>query len=134
MDKRIQTLCYSLEAKIQAAYEESITIEEAEKLAAEFLHAQLRVAEALRVASLDARMRKQGVKAIRAAMYLEEVRKTEKKPSDVMLDALVTSNEIVGGEQTAFDTAEVEAEALQNYLRIFEAAHVFFRQISKASG
>lgn len=133
MDKKIQTLCASLEAKIQAAYTESVTIEEAEKLAAEFLHAQMRVAEHLRTASLDARMRKAGMKAVRAAVYLDGVSGHDKKPSDTLLLAQVDTNAIVAREQNEFDKSEAESESLQNYLRIFVAAHVFFRQMSRAT-
>lgn len=117
--------------EIKAAYESSVTIEEAEKLAGKFLHAQLLVAEKLHQADLDARMRKSGVKALKAAVYLEAATKTEKKPSDVMLMALVDSDKLVLDEQGSFDKAEVDKNALENYLSVFREAHIFFRGVAK---
>lgn len=120
-----------LEKIIQAAYEEGVTLDEAEKLAGRFLHAQLKVAEELRVADLDARMRKTGLKALKAALYLEEVKKNEKKPSDTLLQHTVDANELTQNEQNSFDAAEVERDRLQNYLNVFKEAHVYFRGIAK---
>lgn len=130
----LEAFCSALEEKIKDAYEQSITITEAEKLAGEFLHAQMYIARALQTRSLDARMRKQGVKAIRAGVYLEGAMAGDKKPSDVLLNAQVDADERVKLAQGQFDTAEVEAEALQNYFRIFESAHVYFRQLSRSNG
>ncbi len=129
----IEEFCQALETKIKNAYEESITVEEAEKLAAEFLHAQMIITKELQRASLDARMRRQGLKAIKAAVYLEGAKQGEKKRSDVLLSAEVDRDEIVAAEQIAFDEAEVEAEALQNYFRIFESSHVYFRNVAKGT-
>lgn len=123
----------ALTAEIQAAYEESVTMDKAERLAGRFLHGMILATDEIRVVDLDARMRKSGVKAIRAAVYLEEVRKNEKKPSDVLLDALVNSSREVQAAQDALDNAEVLRDQLQNYYNIFNQAHVFFRQTSKAS-
>lgn len=123
-----------LENKIKDAYESSITITEAEKLAGEFLVAQMKVNAKIRVLALDARMRKQGVKAIRASVYLEKARAVEKKPSDSWLDSEVQRDPLVLTEQKSFDEAETEAEMYQNYLRIFDSCHVYFRQLSKSNG
>jgi ABC-type metal ion transport system substrate-binding protein len=120
-----------LKDKIKAIYESGVSLDEAEKLAAEFLHAQLEVSEDLRKADLDARMRKAGLKAIRAAVYLEEVKKSEKKPSDVLLEAIVNSDKIVNDEQTAFDEAEVNRNQLQTYLDVFREAHIYLRGVAK---
>jgi len=119
--------------EIQKSYEEGVTVEHAERLAGKFLHAQMTVAEHLRVADLDARMKKTGVKAIKAAIYLETVQKSDKKPSDVMIDAYVHRNELVQAEQKSMDEAEVDRDLLQNYLNIFNQAHVHFRTISRQS-
>jgi hypothetical protein len=120
-----------LEDKIKSAYEEGTTIDEAEKLAAEFLYAQMSVAKLLQAADLDARMRKTGVKAIKAAIYLSEVQKADKKPSDVLLEQTVNTNELVTGEQNAYDEAEVNKEALERQYNIFRESHIYFRGISK---
>lgn len=123
-----------LEKIIQNAYESGTTIEEAERLAARFLHAQLQVSTELSKASLDARMRKSGLKAVRAAVYLEEATKGDKKPSDVMLDALVNRHEVVQSEQDEFDKAEVKTAELERLYSIYGNAHVYFRQVSRVQG
>ena len=116
---------------IQSAYESSLTIPEAEKHAARFLSAQMDIAEGLAKIDLDVRSRKNGLKAIKSAVYLEHAMKDTKKPSDVMLDALVSQSSLVQAEQDAFDTLEVERNRLDNYLSIFKDAHIFFRGVSK---
>lgn len=127
MDKLIK----ELELKIEESYESGITLEEAEKLAAKFLRAQILISRELQKTDLDSRMKKSGVKALKAALYLVEVQKTDKKPSDVLLGNLVDSNELVVGEQNAFDTAETRRDELERYYNIFREAHVHYRQVSK---
>lgn len=124
-------LCKDLEDKIKTAYTEGTTLEEAEKLAGEFLYAQIKVSQELKAADLDSRMRKSGVKAVRAAIYMEAATKGDKKPSDVLLEALVNMNELVQGEQTAFDSAEASRDDLERYYNIFREAHVHFRTVAK---
>lgn len=126
-----KTLYAELTNDIKRAYEEGVDMPEAEKLAVKFLHAQLELSHELRVADLDARMKRTGVKAIKAAVYMEAATAGEKKPSDVMLDAKVNLDPLVQKEQDAFDTAEVDRDALQNYFNIFKEAHIFFRGVAK---
>lgn len=131
MNTELMEFCKGLEADIVNAYESACTIEEAEKLAAKFLSAQLRLANQLRTADLDARMRKAGLKAIKATVYMEAATSSEKKPTEAALASMVDSNKIVMGEQASFDKAEVDKDLLQNYFQVFREAHVFFRGISK---
>lgn len=126
-----QDLCKKLEAKIQASYEEGVTVLEAERLAGEFLSAQIQVSNELKRADLSARMRKSGLKAIRAAVYLNVVQTAEKRPTEAQTAAMVDSDEIVSTEQTSFDTAEVERDALERYYSIFQNAHIYYRGIAK---
>lgn len=133
MEITVIELLKQLEAKIQNSYLEGTTLEEAEKLAAEFLFAQMQVSGELQKLDLDARMRKSGVKAIRAVIYMEAATKDPKKPSDVMLDAIVNMNEIVSGEQTALDEAESKKAALERYYDIFVNAHIYYRGIAKGN-
>lgn len=118
---------------IQKSYESGITIEEAEKLAGKFLNAQIQVANELQKVDLDSRMKKSGVKAVKAAVYMEAAIKTDKKPSDVMLEQLINKNEIVASQQELLDIAEVEKDKLYNYLSIFREAHIHYRSIAKGS-
>lgn len=124
-------LCESLEQKIKASYESGTTIEEAEKLAAEFLGAQMRVSTELATSDLDSRMRKSGVKAIRAAVYTDACSKSDKKPTESALDHILNINDLVQGEQLEFDRAEVRRDELERYYNIFREGHIYFRGIAK---
>ena len=126
-------LCEELTNQIQDSYESGITMEEAEKLAGKFLYAQIQVSEELKKSDLDARMRKSGLKAIRAAVYLDAATKGDKKPSDVLLEHLINQTPEVNQSQDGMDKAESERDHLQNYLNIFKDAHIHFRSIAKGS-
>lgn len=123
--------CKELEADIQNAYTSAVATEEAELLAAKFLRAMIVVGRAVSDADLDTRMRKTGLKAIKAAVYLQEATKGDKKPSDVMLEALVNKATLVVDSQEAFDRAEVYKNELENYLSVAREAHVYFRGVAK---
>lgn len=131
MTEELFLLCEDLENDIKKTYEEGVSLDQAEKLAAKFLYAQIKITEALSVQDLDTKMKKSGVKAVRAAIYMSEATKGEKKPSDTFLQSLVDMNEIVGTEQRSLDESEVKRNSLENYFNIFKDAHVYFRQISK---
>ena len=128
---KFKELCIELEEKIQKSYEEGVTMEAAEKLAGEFLVAQLRTSEELKSADLDSRLRKTGVKAVRAAIYLDIVQKSEKKPTEAQIEATINTDKIVSSEQESFDKAEVERDSLERYYNIFREGHIHFRGISK---
>lgn len=116
---------------IKRSYEEGVTVEEAERLAGKFLHAQITVGNELRAVDLDARMKKQGVKAIRSAVRMNETAKHEKKPTEGTLEDIVNTDELVQGEQSSLDCLEVYRDELQNYLSVFNQAHHHFRAIAK---
>ena len=120
-----------LKAIVEKAYAEGTTLEEAERLAAHFLGAQMRVAEELAQIDLDSRMKKSGLKAIKAAVYMEAVSKADKKPAEGWLENHVALNELVGEAQTSFDTADSRKVSLEVYLGIFKDAHIYFRGIAK---
>lgn len=126
-------LCESLEAKIQNSFEQGTSLEEAERLAAEFLYAQLQVSKELEAKDLDARMRKSGLKAVRAATYLDKRQNSDAKPTEAALAAMVDSSELVVAEQDALDTAEVSRDALERYYNIFSNAHIYYRGVAKGS-
>lgn len=119
--------------KIKSSYESGITTIEAEKLAGEFLYAQIQVSTQLAKLDLDAKMRKSGVKAVRSAVRSEEVKKHEKKPTESALDDVVNLNEIVQSEQDKLDNAEVSRDELDRLFNIFKEAHIHFRTIAKGS-
>lgn len=129
----ISLLVKDLETDIQSAYEQGVTMEQAERLAAKFLAAQIKIAEALRVFDLDAKMKKSGTKAIKAAVYLSEIQGKEKKPTEAQLTAIIDSSEIVTQQQEALDTAEVDRDFLQNILNIAKDGHIFLRTVARGT-
>lgn len=126
-----EELATNLEKKIQKSYEEGITMEEAEKLAGEMLHAQMQLSSLLRSADLDSRMKKNGVKAAKAAAYLGSIPADGKKPTEAQLEHLVNTDKAVNVEQKHFDEAEVGRDNLDRYYNIFRDAHIHFRSIAK---
>lgn len=123
--------CKQLESKIASTYEEGVTLEQAEKLAAEFLYAQMKVSAELAKEDLDARMRKSGVKAIRAAVYGDICSKAEKKPTVDALEHMVNSDQVVLAEQKMLDTAEVSRDELTRIYNVCREAHIYYRGVSK---
>ena len=124
-------LCAELEISMQEGYEPGVTLERAERLASRFLTAMLQTSTELTGADLDSRMRKTGVKTIRAAVYLDCATKGEKKPTEAALAAMVDLDKTVIEEQNAYDQAEVSKAELQRYYDIFREAQLTFRGISK---
>lgn len=128
----IKDFCEELEKDIISSYEEGCTIEHAEKLAAKFLHGQLQVSQALKQQDLDSRMRKSGLKAVRAAVYAEIKAKGEKNTVDQM-EHMLNMNDLVSAEQDALDTAEVSRDDLKRYYDIFQNSHIYFRGVAKGA-
>lgn len=120
-----------LESDITRAYTEGVTMDEAERLAGKFLVAQMQISEQLRLADLDTRMRKSGLKAVKAAVYVATCSKSDKKPTEAQLEHTINTDSTVAGEQDAFDTAESSKESLERYYNICREAHVYFRGIAK---
>ncbi len=130
---KFSDLCKSLEDKIKSTYTDGVTMEDAEKLAAEFLFAQLQVSTELKTADLDARMKKSGVKAIRGAIYLDIIQKNERKPTEAAIAAMIDTDKIVLNEQSDLDAAEVSRDDLERYYNIFQNAHIYYRTVAKGT-
>ena len=130
---KFKTLVDELEASLQSSYETGTSVEEAERLAAKFLYAQMAVSAELKRISLDARMRKSGLKAIRAKLYLDEVKAADKKPTEAQLSATIDSHDIVQAEQTGLDGADSTADELNRIYDIFGNGHIYFRGIAKGN-
>jgi hypothetical protein len=124
-------LCETLEAEITNSYEVGVSANKAEELAGRFLQAQFAVSSELAKKDLDSRMRKSGLKAVKAAIYMDAASKGDKKPTEASLSATVDMNELVQGEQHALDEAEVERDELERYYNVFRESHIFYRGISK---
>ncbi len=128
-----QEYAAKLETKIIDSYESGVSLEEAERLASEFLAAQLRVSSELKTADLDARMKKTAVKGLRSVAYMKAASAGDKKPTEAMLAATVDTNNHVVDTQTLLDTAEVNRDELERYYQIFQNAHVHYRNVAKGS-
>lgn len=121
-----------LELEIQQAYEgDGKTPEEAEKLAAKFLHAQMQISAELRTAQLDARMKKSGVKALRAALYLDIIQKSDKKPTEAGIAAMIDSDAMVQAEQQKLDEADTTSAELERRYDVCLNGHIFMRGLAK---
>lgn len=130
---KFKDFCNILKDKIKTAYTEIILTQDAEKLAGEFLFAQLETSGQISRADLDARMRKSGLKAVRAAVYAEICSKAEKKPTESQLEHALNSHELVNSEQNELDKAEVERDELLRLFGIFNSSHVYYRQIGRGN-
>ncbi len=123
----------ALKVQVLKAYEQGVTVEDAERFAAKCLGAQMKLAEDLELSDLDARMRKNGLKAVKAAIWHDAATSGDKKPSDKALDAIVDMNKLVQDEQNAFDRADAHKDSLEVYLNIFRESHIYFRNIGRNS-
>lgn len=128
---KFQEKLKALEKKIIDTYEAGVSLDEAEKLAAEFLHAQISVSSELTKADLDARMKKSGNKAVRSTAYLEIVSAADKKPTEAQISAFIETDKAVAGQQDLLDKAEVALAELERYYDIFTQAHVYYRNLAK---
>lgn len=131
--KKLDILCAELKEAIDSAYSQGVTIPEAEKLAARTLTIRIELADELKSVSLDMKMKRHGVKAVRANVYMEELVKHEKKPAEAFLENAVNLAESVASEEMAHAEAEAEYQKLVAYLDIFKDAHLFFRNIAKGT-
>lgn len=117
--------------EIKKAADEGVTLDHAERVAAKALFSMNELSESLTSADRDRRMRKQGLKSIKSAVRIEEVKKYEKKPTESQLDDAVNTNEIVVSEESAYDESEVVTNELERQFGISKEAHLYFRSISK---
>ena len=121
----------ALEQKIIKSYTEGVTLDDAEKLAGEFLEAQIKTSEEIKKLDLNARLIKATLKESKAKLFVTEATKGDKKPSDTLLNALVDSDGTINEVQQAFDEAEVERDEIFRMFSIFQNAHLHYRAISK---
>ncbi len=118
-------------ALIERTSDEGVTLEEAERAAAMSLGIMNTISESLKTMDKDVRYRKAGLKAIKSAVRLEEVKKFEKKPTEGALEDAVNMSVLVQGEQNDFDSAEVDKEELDRQYSIAKESHIYFRGVSK---
>lgn len=130
---KLDMICEELKLAIESAYSEGVSIAEAEKLAARTLLVRMELSDEIKSASLDTKMKKHGVKAVRAAAYMAEIAKHEKKPAEGLLEHTVNLSEEVAGEEQVYAEAEANLDRLASYLDIMKDAHLYFRQISKGT-
>lgn len=121
----------SLEEKIVDSYTTSISMEGSERLAGEFLRAQLLASKELKNLDLDSRMRKASVKSLRAVAYKEASTTSDKKPTESALEHVINSHPVVQKEQDEYDKSEANKSELERYLNIFQQAHHYYKGLSK---
>lgn len=131
--KTVYDVCAELKTIIETAYNEGVSVMEAEKLAAKTLVVRLDLSQELKVIDLDSRMKKHGVKVTRADAYMSEIKKHDKKPVESFLEAAVTMDGNVIEAEHDYAKADVQRELIQNYLDIFKDAHIYFRGIAKGT-
>lgn len=119
--------------EIQKSEEQSITINEAERNAALSLAAMVELSAWLKIEDKNRRMRKSGLKAIKAAIRLEAVQKQEKKPTEGALEDLVNVNPDYRAAEELYDDAEATVAELDRQFDISRESHLYFRTISKAA-
>lgn len=129
---KFQEFCKQLENKIVSAYD-GVSTEQSERLALEFLQAQLFASAELTEKDMDARMKKSGNKAIRAAVYLNTVSSSDKKPTEAQISAIIETDEQVATQQNLSDAAEVELGEIQRFYDIFTRAQLLFKKRSEGS-
>lgn len=120
-----------LKAEVAKIYLEGITMGEAEKLAAKFLHAQMQVSELIQGRDLDTRLKKSGVETIESQVLLEETRKHEKKPSESILNATAATDLTVNAAKDSYYRAVTETEGLKRLYDMLHEAHIYCRGIAK---
>lgn len=127
------TFYEELEQDIRNAYLEPVSPDQAERLAAKFLLAQLEAGRELAALDLDARTKKTNLKAFKAVVYLQHASPADggKKPTEAALAALVDSDRLVTQEQNGWDTAEVERNKLENFLSVCRDGHLYFRALAR---
>jgi hypothetical protein len=130
---KLSLICEELKLAIENAYNEGISIPDAEKLAARTLTARLELSDEIKSAALDSKMRRNGVKVVRANAYMDEITKHDKKPAEAFLENAVNLSPEVNEEENSYAEAEAELSRLIAYLDVFKDAHLYFRTIMKGS-
>lgn len=117
--------------EIKKTYEVGVSLDEAERLAALALLAADELNRDLRGCDLDVRMRKSGLKAIKATVRSNEISKHDRKPSEGVLEDVVALDPTTREEQDAFDRAEAHKNYLENNLSVANNGHIYYRGIAK---
>lgn len=116
---------------IQDSADSPFDIREAEKAGGTALAVMNALSAQLTDADRNRRMRKRGVKAIRSAVRMEEIKKHDKKPTESFLEDTVNLSKIVADQEEAFDDSEVSTEELERQFSIAKEAHLFFRGVAR---
>lgn len=119
--------------QIKKASEDNITITEAERTAALALDTMDEISDELTIVDKNRRMRKSGLKALKAAIRLEAVQKNEKKPTEGALEDLVAVSIDYRSAEEEYDDAEVLQAELDRHFDISKESHIYFRGVAKAA-
>jgi len=117
--------------EISKATDEGLTLGEAERAAALALGAMVELSEQLKASDKSRRLQKSGLKAVKAAIRLTEANKGIKKPTEGILDDLVSTNEVYKKAEDAYDESEVAQADLDRQFDICRESHLYFRGVSR---
>lgn len=117
--------------EVEAVADQGITLDHAERVAGLALSTMNQLSEQLLITERNRRMRKAGLKAIKAATRQEEIKKHDRKPTESQLDDVLALNALVQQEEDGFDDAEVETELLERQFGIAKECHLYFRSVSR---
>jgi hypothetical protein len=129
----MKDLIEQLQKRVSEVYENGTTVSQSEEITHELADAEFKLVTMITPLDLDARMRRHGVKQIRAAVYLDIIKNSEKKPTEAQIAAMVDSDSLVSDAQKGYDGAEA---ALAEAERLLDAVHnsqVVFRTLMKES-
>ncbi len=114
--------------KMKIIKEVGVDSSTADALAADFALARLAAIEVRKEIELKAKLKKTSVEAVRGSIYLDIVSKSEKKPTESMLEHILNTDKIVVGEENSLAKLEVETKALTEYADIFKDMHILCRK------
>ncbi len=123
----------SLKKSIESAYQEGVTIPQAEKLASKTLLVRMQLADEIQCNDLDARMKRQGVKAVRGQEYTRIATASDKKPTETAIESQINTSELVIDAENEYAIADTAKDRLQLYSGILADAHIFFRYTARGT-
>lgn len=127
----MKKLIEKLQARIQEVYEDGVTVTKSEDITHELADAEFKLVTMITPLDMDVRMRKHGVKQIRAAVYLDIIKNSEKKPTESQLAAMVDSDALVTEAQNSYDEAESLLAEAERLLDAVHNSQVVFRTLMK---
>lgn len=133
--EEVETLIAQCLKELEIAHQEHYDTIRAEKTAALFLIAQIRLAELLQDVELNAKQAKNEISRVEAEKYMEfKEMSSEKKISENALTSLIAKDKNVINIKNEAARAEAELKKFNFILNTLRDAHVYYRGVSKRDG